>query len=31
MNCKNCGSPITNEEKFCKKCGASTIVENKEP
>ena len=31
MNCKNCGSPITNEEKFCKKCGASTIVEEKVP
>lgn len=31
MNCKNCGSPITNEEKFCKKCGASTIIENTGP
>ena len=31
MNCKNCGSPITSDEKFCKKCGASTIEEKVEP
>ncbi len=22
MNCSNCGNPLTNEDKFCKKCGA---------
>lgn len=23
MNCKNCGSPLTAEDKFCKNCGTS--------
>ena len=23
MNCKNCGSPLTTEDQFCKNCGAS--------
>lgn len=27
MNCKNCGSPITSDSKFCTKCGAQ-ISEN---
>ena len=31
MNCKNCGSPLTMDDKFCKKCGASTIEEKVEP
>ena len=27
MNCKNCGSPLNEGEKFCNKCGTPTVEE----
>ena len=28
MNCKTCGSPLTENDQFCKTCGAAVNAQN---